>query len=494
MSRFWRTNTPSIRVRRSPQEPRRVGRRLFDANTISFVSVTQQFNTTTSMGRLTLNVLLSFAQFEREVTAERIRDKIAASKKKGMWMGGTVPFGYRVENRKLVIDEAAASEVRKLFRRYLELGSVPALVRELNDRGTTTDRRFLSLLHADTGQGRRRPAKAIGKGKLYYMLSNPIYIGRVRHGGNVYPGEHEPIIEKDVFEAVQRKLAEQAPRERGTPVQRDIHLLNGLLFDETGDRLSPIHAGKAGKRYRYYISSRLKAGNSGQTDGWRIPASEIEAIVLQHIRELLADRSMLSGWLQNAGHAASIELGLARAGEASCLLKATASSKETHAIIRTAIRRIDLASNRIRIAFDGTAIASWLAGAASQATASDADLHILNLPLSIRQRGVERRLVIEGQGASLRRYDQPLIDMVARAHAYLETLTNGQGLGRKDVAKRFGVHPEDVSRVLPLAFLSPRIVEAVLTGQQPADLSVRHLARNIELPIAWADQSKVLGI
>lgn len=468
---------------------------IFDKHGVSFVSVTQQFNTTTSMGRLTLNVLLSFAQFEREVTAERIRDKIAASKKKGMWMGGTVPFGYCVENRKLVIDEAAAAEVRKLFRRYLELGSVPALVRELNDPGGATDGCSLSLLYADTGQGRRRPAKAVGRGKLYYMLSNPIYIGLVRYGGNVYPGEHEPIIENNIFEAVQAKLVEQAPRERGTPVQRDIHLLNGLLFDDTGDRLSPIHAGKTGKRYRYYISSRLKTGNSGKTDGWRIPASEIEAIILQQIQKLLADKPMLSGWLQEAGHATSIEMGLARAGEASRLLETTASSTETHAIVRTVIRRIDLASDHIRIAFDRSSIANWLAaGTALQPDASGADLHIVDLALSIRRRGVERRLVIEGQGASLRRPDQPLIDMVARAHAYIEALTDGQALGRKDVAKRFGVHPEDVSRVLPLAFLSPRIVEAILTGQQPADLSVRHLARNIELPIRWEDQGKLLGI
>jgi len=468
---------------------------IFDRHGVSFVSVTQQFNTTTSMGRLTLNVLLSFAQFEREVTAERIRDKIAASKKKGMWMGGTVPFGYRVENRKLVIDEAAATEVRHLFRRYLELGSVPALVRELNDQGRGTGT-IPSLLHGDTGQGRRRPAKTIGKGKLYYMLSNPIYVGRVRHGGDVYPGEHQPIIDEDAFEAVQARLAEQAPRERGMPVQRDIHLLNGLLFDDSGDRLSPIHAGKAGKRYRYYISSRLKAGRSGQTNGWRIPASEIEAIILQQIRMLLANKPMLSGWMQEAGHATRIEAGLARAGDASRLLEtAAASPKETHAIIRMVIRRIDLASNHIRIAIDRSAIVNWLVGAVSHsAAASDAELHIIDLPLTIRQRGVERRLVIEGQGASLRRPDQPLIDMVARAHAYLEALTDGKGSGRKDVAKRFGVHPEDVSRMLPLAFLSPRIVEAILTGQQPADLSVRHLARNIELPIAWADQGRLLGI
>jgi DNA invertase Pin-like site-specific DNA recombinase len=151
---------------------------LFDKQNVSFVSVTQQFNTTTSMGRLTLNVLLSFAQFEREVTAERIRDKIAASKKKGMWMGGTIPLGYRVENRKLVINEIAALAVRNLFRRYLELGSVPALARELNDRDSA-DGTIASTLRADNGQGRRRPASMIGKGKLYYMLSNPIYTGRM---------------------------------------------------------------------------------------------------------------------------------------------------------------------------------------------------------------------------------------------------------------------------------------------------------------------------
>lgn len=470
---------------------------IFDRHDVSFVSVTQQFNTTTSMGRLTLNVLLSFAQFEREVTAERIRDKVAASKKKGMWMGGTVPFGYRVENRKLIIDEAAAAEVRMLMRRYLELGSVPALARELNDPVRVTDGSFASLLHSDTGQGRRRPVKTVGNGKLYYMLSNPIYTGRVRHGGNIYAGEHQPIIGDGLFEAVQTRLAEQAPRERGMQVQRDIHLLNGLMFDETGDRLGPIHATKGGKRYRYYISSRLKAGQSGHKDGWRIPASEIEAIVLGQVRELLGNKAMLSGWMQAANHTARIEAGLAKVRQASAILQSTkSSSPDMRVIVRIMIRRIDLADNRIRITIDRNALADWLAGGETNvsAAADNADLHVIDLPLSIRQRGVERRLVIEGQGASLPRRDQPLIDMVARAHAYLEALTDGQGLGRKDIAKRFGVHPEDVSRLLPLAFLSPRIVAAILTGHQPADLTVRHLTRGIELPVAWADQYSLLGV
>ena len=495
---------------------------IFDRYDVSFVSVTQQFNTTTSMGRLTLNVLLSFAQFEREVTAERIRDKIAASKKKGMWMGGTIPLGYRVENRKLVIDEIPASAVRNLFRRYLELGSVPALVRELNDCGSA-DGNIASLLRADSGQGRRRPASIIGKGKLYYMLSNPIYAGRIRHGDAIYAGEHQPIIDNATFEAVQMRLAELAPRPRGVPVQRDIHLLNGRLFDETGDRLSPIHATKAGKRYRYYISSRLKEAGSEHRDGWRVPAAEIEAVVLQQLAQLLVNKVRLAGWIEQAGQSARIEVGLDEAVRMSARLKASSSatsvSPKLREIICAMVHRIDLDAHRIRMTIDIASLVRWLmenstvgddnaagsphAGrsscvsrrenAKSTGAMNEANRHVIDLPLSICRRGVERRLVIDGQATSPRRPDRPLIETLARTHAYLDALTDGHGLTRQDVAHRFGVHPEDVSRMLPLAFLSPRIVEAILLGEQPADLSVRHLARSIDLPIGWAEQSWLLG-
>lgn len=489
---------------------------IFDASNVSFVSITQQFNTTTSMGRLTLNVLLSFAQFEREVTAERIRDKIAASKKKGMWMGGAVPFGYRVENRKLIIDEAAAEEVRKLFHRYGELGSVPALVRELNERDHT------SLSHDDIGQGRRRAATRVGKGKLYYMLANPIYAGSVRHGNELYPGEHQPIIDNDLFASVQAKLAQQAPYARGTSVTRDIHLLNGLLFDETGDRLGPIHASNHGKRYRYYISSRLKGDRAKKGEGWRIPATEIEAIVLQQLKDMLADSVLLSHWMVAAGQTCRVKAGLETTAQQLDVLQMSGSVSPDHlrAIIAKTIRRIELAKGHMRLFFDTAAITAWLTDAsaagddvgtmskvaigtsrrrrssasAEPSGAADADLHMIELPFTICHRGVGRRLVIEGQSASMRRLDRPLIDMIARAHAYLEALTDGQGLGRKQVADRFGVHPEDVSRFLPLAFLSPRIVETILTGRQPADLTVRHLARGIDLPISWAAQGRLLTI
>ena len=469
----------------------------FDARGVSFVSVTQAFNTTSSMGRLTLNVLLSFAQFEREVTGERIRDKIAASKAKGMWMGGTVPFGYRVEHRKLVIDEASATEVRALFHRYLQLGSVPTLAAELNGR-RNSDGKIRSLLHDDTGQGRRRPPKSIGRGKLYYMLSNPVYVGKVRHRDRIHPGEHRSVIDDATFAAVQTKLANQAPRERGSHVQPDSHLLTGLLFDDSGQRLSPIHANKAGKRYRYYISSQLKGGGTKSGGEWRLPARQIEAIVIRQLKTLFEDRSILSKWLLAAGHNSSIEAGLIKAEEVSISLDERTSPNRLRDMSRAIVKCIELASNSISISIDRTAVVNVMVGDAAPARAderSDGDavdrLFIIELPFLIKKRGVERRLVIEGQ-SSPRHLDHSLIDAVARAHLYLGALTKGQG--RKNVAKSFGVHPEDVSRLLPLAFLSPQITQAILTGRQAADLSARDLKRGIELPISWAGQAELLSI
>ena len=264
---------------------------IFDAAGASFVAVTQQFNTTTSMGRLTLNVLLSFAQFEREVTAERIRDKIAASKSKGMWMGGTVPLGYRAENRRLVIDEEEARTVRHLFDRYLELKSVPALAEEAVATG-------LSRRAAKEGIQRGKP---FGRGNLYHLLSNPIYIGKVRHRNSLHQGEHEPVVDGGAFERAQALLAKQAPRRASPKNNPDVHLLKGILFDEMGDRLSPTHAKKGNKRYRYYISHRLQNAHRKGRDGRRIPAAQIEAIVESQLERLFHDQAQLTHWMQEAG-------------------------------------------------------------------------------------------------------------------------------------------------------------------------------------------------
>ena len=216
----------------------------------------------------------------------------------------------------------------------------------------------------------------------------------------------------------------------------------------------------------------------------------------QQLENIFRDQAQLSAWMQEAGHTARIEVGLLKAKQASGNIEAAAPpSPDIRAIIHLAVRRIDLTANCIRLTIDWRAVADWMAGAATATHNGDGTyLHKIELPLQIRQRGVERRLVIDGPSSSRPRRDQSLIDMVARSHAYIEALTDGERLGRKEVATRFGVHPEDVSRLLPLAFMSPRIVEAILTGQQPADLTARHLVRDIELPVSWAEQCETLGI
>ena len=251
---------------------------VFDRNGVTFVSVTQSFNTTTSMGRLTLNILLSFAQFEREVTAERIRDKVAASRKKGMWMGGVPPFGYRVENRKLLVDETAAAHVRWIFTRFIEIGSCTVLASEVGARGLGTPR------------GNR-----VDKKYLYRMLSNRAYIGEAVHKGDSYPGEHDAIIDRETWDKV-HAILQESPRKRaartrsGTPA-----LLKGLLFGPDGAAFSPTHTRKGGKLYRYYVSQTVLKHGAGASPIGRVPAGEIEAAVIDQLRAVFRQPEIVAG-------------------------------------------------------------------------------------------------------------------------------------------------------------------------------------------------------
>jgi site-specific DNA recombinase len=256
---------------------------LFDAHGVSFVSVTQQFNTTTSMGRLTLNVLLSFAQFEREVTSERIRDKIAASKRKGIWVGGTLPLGYEMKDGKIAIIEEEAELVRSIFRRYLELGSVNDLLRDLRERNIRTKTRQLST-------GATRGGIPFGRGALYYLLSNHFYIGEVKYKNEILPGEQPPIMDRALFDAVRQKSLTQWSH-RTVVRNKSDHLLMGLLFDDAGHRMIPTHATKAGVRYRYYVSTPVlhgeaKTASAGSVS--RVPAGDIEDVIVKSLKEHLA--------------------------------------------------------------------------------------------------------------------------------------------------------------------------------------------------------------
>ena len=243
---------------------------VFDQHKVTFVSVTQSFNTTTSMGRLTLNVLLSFAQFEREVIGERIRDKFAASRKRGIWMGGWAPLGYEVRDRKLVVNEVDAELVRSIFQRFLKTGSATVLARELIAENV-----------------RNKYGKLIDKGILYKMLNNPVYIGVAVHKGVSYPGEHVSIIDRKIWDKVQARFRE-SPRKRGAATRAQTPaLLKGLIFGPTGVAMSPTHTRKNGRLYRYYISQTTLKQGAGDCPATRVPAAEIEKIVIDQVRLLL---------------------------------------------------------------------------------------------------------------------------------------------------------------------------------------------------------------
>src|SRR5438552_6765654 len=266
---------------------------VFDARSISFVAVTQQFNTTTSMGRLTLNVLLSFAQFEREVTGERIRDKIAASKRKGLWMGGTVPLGYDLDDRCLVINKAEAPLVRQIYQRYLELGSVRLLKQDLDQRGVASKVR---LSRKGTSSG----GKSFSRGALYQLLSNPIYLGEIRHKRERHPGQHQPILECETWAQVQQRLCSGARRDCASTTKAPASPLAGKVVDEHDQPLYAQGASKNGKRYRYFVSRGLVSGTANGRRGWRVPAPELEQAVLAVLRSILADQAGLVAGLEDS--------------------------------------------------------------------------------------------------------------------------------------------------------------------------------------------------
>jgi DNA invertase Pin-like site-specific DNA recombinase len=462
---------------------------VFDGNGVSFVSVTQQFNTTTSMGRLTLNVLLSFAQFEREVTAERIRDKIAASKKKGMWMGGTVPLGYRVDNRKLLVKEPEATFVRGLFIRYLELRSVPALATEMTRQAQDAENNDAS-----------RPGwvftRRVGKGMLYTLLSNPIYVGKLRHRHQVYDGEHPAIIDPDLFDQVQAVLEEQAATPRGSIANPDSHLLTGLLFDDIGDRMSPTHARAHGKRYHYYISSRIKGTRVVDNTAWRVPASRLDAIVLRAVTQFFADRPRLADSFRSQASSADVKRWLSGAAELNQRL-ANADAPARRSLIRSLLTKVVLRHNAIMLEISTDALINKLhtSGTDHRSDVDQDEEHTIrsitcDVPVAIERRGIEMRLVIENDQGG-RTPDAALVDLIAKAHLYLRHLTSGPKIGVSDVARHFGVDRVDVGRILPLAFLAPRVTRQFLSGDHAGDQSPRRLARTT-LPMLWSEHDAAL--
>jgi site-specific DNA recombinase len=465
---------------------------IFDRHGVSFVSITQQFNTTTSMGRLTLNVLLSFAQFEREVIAERVRDKIAASKKKGMWMGGMPPLGYDVRDRKLIVNEHEARTVIHIFRRYLELKSVRALGDELASEGIRSKRR----IHPD---GTADGAYKLSRGALYLMLQNRIYRGEITHKGNAYPGEHEAIIELPLWDVVQTALAKNRV-ERATGA-RSNHpsLLTGLVFEQTGERLTPTHAVKKGMRYRYYVSTSLVTGAQGSRDhGRRIPAGNLEALVIERLRVFLLDKGALLDSIptQTAQEVSKL---IERGRQIADSLRAPEAATVKTALM-TLLTRVEVGSSRIDLSVSRAGLADLFVGRTPDLTKprgkqpnSPSETLILAVPVRLKRVGREMRMLVENSDDGTPA-DRGLLRIIARAHDIQLRLMQNVDLSVHDVAREEHVSAAYIYSVLRLSSLAPDIVSAIVNGRNPPQLTAKKLMRvSPHLPIDWTEQRKLLG-
>jgi site-specific DNA recombinase len=452
---------------------------IFDAHGVSFVAVTQQFNTITSMGRLTLNVLLSFAQFEREVTGERIRDKIAASKQNGMWMGGTPPLGYDLRDRRLVVNKREAETVRLIFRLYLEHKTLRPVVEEL-DRRSVVSKQWVSR------GGVRHGGYRFGRGALYHLLANPIYRGEIRHKTLIHPGQHEAIIDRPTWERVQEMLSGKAAHPRGQALSKSAGLLMGKLFDESGEPLYSCWTKKGQRRYRYLVSKRLVRGSAKADDrGWRLPAERMEQAVTAGIRQILSNRGAIASRLKAWGFAATE---LKQALDAIDAKVRSSEQVETTVDTGTLIERVELKGDGMQITLDLRALLP-----AERFSAGGANLRISRLvPLQIRRRGVETRLLISGEKVAAPRTDPALLRALARGHQWFNELAAGTAVSTTQIAAREGLSDSYVRHMVPLALLAPSVVESICAGRQGVCLSAERLKSQAGIPIEWNAQQRLL--
>ncbi|WP_299085593.1 recombinase family protein [uncultured Ruegeria sp.] len=434
-----------------------------DAADASFVSVTQSFNTSTSMGRLTLNVLLSFAQFEREVTAERIRDKIAASKRKGLWMGGNVPLGYEADGRTLKINEEESATIRALYDLYLKHHSILDAKERAEALGLRSRRR-------ERPGGRVTGGTFFDRGHIHHLLSNPIYAGRIRHRDQVFDGQHSAIIDPTVWDRVQQLLTDGAARERGVRQKAKRSLVAGKLFDETGDRLTPSHSRKNGKRLRYYISGRLVTDRSQKhPDAWRLPAEQLESLLAELVRQHLNR--------PNAVTSMARDMSAAEIASAKELLRDCQSVRKCLGLIA----RADIRQGSLVMQLDLQALARMIACRADQV---DAEQLPVEAPFRMRRRGVELKLHL---GDSPPEIDQTLVRNVIKARRWLAMILDGRTFS--EIAEAEGTSKRRVQDVADLAMLAPDVLDAIADGEQPDGLTTDHLIKT-RFSAVWSEQRK----
>ena len=440
---------------------------LFDAHGVSFVSVTQQFNTTTSMGRLTLNVLLSFAQFEREVTSERIRDKVAASKRKGLWVGGMVPLGYELKAGKLLIVEKEAELVHTIFRRYLELGSVNRLVADLKEKNLRTKVRKLSTGAVSGGI-------PFSQGPLFYMLRNRFYVGEVFFKNEILPGSQAALMDRALFDAVQIKLTEQWSH-RTVARTKSAALLAGLLFDDAGHRMVATHATKNRVRYRYYISEPHLRGPSKSLLGSvsRVPASDIEGAIIKALAayfddpsqprqpDVQIDRGMITAYITRID---------VRKGQLAVHFKSPATTESMELDQDAERNPRSLARDRSE-----SILIPWCKPPSKKSRAI-----LLPATASVRQMRPIR---------AERRAD--LIRSIARGRQWLDEIVTSTTTDVADIAKLENCSFRHVNRTISMTFLAPALVKAAIEGTLPRGVGITNLR---DAPAEWSHQLERLGL
>ncbi len=461
---------------------------LFDEHQVSFVSVTQQFNTSSSMGRLTLNVLLSFAQFEREVTGERIRDKITASRRKGMWMGGVVPLGYDVMDKMLVVNEKEAETVRHIYTRYLALGCVRQLKEELDTKGYISKVRAVEGVHAG--------GRPFSRGALYTLLKNPIYIGKVTHQGRRYKGQHTALLETALWDKVQQRLNENRRKHQTRKSIKDPSLLAGLLFDDNGHPLSPSHTRKQNRRYRYYVNQTvLQEREKDAGSILRLPAKIIETLVIQQLLSLWKNTSSLLKLLSEKSLSASQQATLLDRAKSLLSEWDTFTPHQQIIYLKTIFQKIIIRGEGVdlHISTDGMLACLNNATLTEEIPYKEADIRVATVPAKLKRCGIETRFIVKND------IDQfphaisvkAMQDALLKALQWHEGLVSGTIESTAAIAKSKGTAQRYIARILKLAFLAPDIMEAILQGNIPIDCTLARLRKGF--PMEWDRQRQVLG-
>ena len=458
---------------------------LFDKHGVSFVSVTQQFNTSTSMGRLTLNVLLSFAQFEREVTSERIRDKIAASKKKGMWMGGTIPLGYDRVDKQLVVNEPEAEQVRHLFERYLAVRCVRALKAELDAKAL----RSKSRPSGTKSQG----AKPFSRGALYTILKNPVYIGKVPHRGALHVGQHTAIVAPETWHAVQDTLTRNRHDKTARASVKHPSLLAGLVVDDRGNRMSPTYTRRRGKHYPFYVSQAVlqyREDDAGSVV--RVPGTALEDIVVGRVLELLQDGHQVLDTLAVPKSGAAQRARLMAAASAMANQWQTWTCHQRCERIQLWLRRVEVGRDRVRVVLATSQLAADLVprgptGSEPPETHPAAEATI-DIPVQLRRSGIETKLVVSaGPPPAVHKVSvTALQEALLKALTWNEALMTGEVESIDALTRREGVDASYARHVRKLAFLAPDIIEAIIAGDVPDTLTLDTSKAGI--PLGWKAQ------